>query len=129
RLVAGGQAGLVGGRVGGEAALGAGVGGPPARVGALLQVVEHLDAGTQPVGEVVEPERDDHELLDVEVVVGVRAAVDDVHERRGQRHPADAAEPAVERQAGPRRGGGGVGGGGREERGRRGACRGGAAGG
>jgi hypothetical protein len=41
----------------------------------------------------------DHELLEVDVVVGVRAAVEDVHHRHGQGDGVDAAEVAVERQA------------------------------
>ena len=44
--------------------------------------------------------RDDHEFLQVEVVVGVSAAVDDVHHRHGQRHLARATEVAIQRQAG-----------------------------
>ena len=42
--------------------------------------------------------RHDHEFLDVDRVVGVRAAVDDVHHRHGQHVRAGAAEIAVERQ-------------------------------
>jgi hypothetical protein len=42
----------------------------------------------------------DHEFLDVQVVVGVRAAVDDVHHRHGQLHGTHAAEVAVQGQAG-----------------------------
>ena len=42
----------------------------------------------------------DHEFLDVQVVVGVRAAVDDVHHRHRHLHRARAAEVTVERQAG-----------------------------
>ena len=57
-----------------------------------------LDAGAQRVLEPSKPGGDDHELLDVEVVVGVRAAVDDVHQRHRQRDRADAAEVAVQRQ-------------------------------
>ena len=55
------------------------------------------------------PDRQDHELLDVERVVGMRAAIDDVHHRRRQHPGADAAEIAVERQADAD--GGGLGGG------------------
>ena len=44
-------------------------------------------------------ERHDHELLHFEAVVGVRAAVQDVHERRGERARVCAAEVAPERQA------------------------------
>jgi hypothetical protein len=45
-------------------------------------------------------DRDDHQLLQVEVVVGVRAAVDDVHHRHRQAHAARAAEVAVQGQPG-----------------------------
>ena len=64
----------------------------------LLQRVEDLGAAAQRVAEGRQPRRDDHELLHVERVVGVRAAVDHVHHRH--RHPARAAAPevAVERQ-------------------------------
>ena len=48
-------------------------------------------------------DRHDHELLEVDAVVGVRAAVQDVHHRHGQHVRAVAAEVAVERQALPRR--------------------------
>ena len=45
----------------------------------------------------------DHELLEVDVVVGVLAAVEDVHHRHGQDLGVGAAEVAVERQADRRR--------------------------
>ena len=48
----------------------------------------------------VEAQGHDHELLDVDVVVGVRAAVDDVHHGGRQQAGADAAEIAEQRQAG-----------------------------
>ncbi len=51
----------------------------------------------------------DHEFLEVDLVVGVLAAVDDVGHRHGQDPGVGAAEVAVERQA--VRGGGGLGGG------------------
>ncbi len=63
-----------------------------------LQVVEDLGAAAQRLGERLEAERDDHELLHFEAVVGVRAAVDDVHERRRQHARLRAAEVAPERQ-------------------------------
>ena len=44
-------------------------------------------------------DRHDHEFLDVDRVVGMRAAVDDVHHRHGQHVRVGAAEIAVERQA------------------------------
>ena len=45
------------------------------------------------------PGRHHHELLEVDAVVGVRAAVQDVHHRHGQHARRLAAEVAVERQA------------------------------
>ncbi len=53
-----------------------------------FQVMEDLGAHAQGVGEVLGADRLDHELLDVDVVVGVLAAVDDVHHRH--RHGVDA---------------------------------------
>ena len=70
-----------------------------------LEVVEHLGAAAEGLGEAFRPEGDDHELLDVDVVIRVRAAVEDVHERDGQDPGVDAAEVAVERQARGDRGG------------------------
>ena len=65
-----------------------------------LERVEGLGPGAQRVREAGEAVRDDHELLEVDLVVGVRAAVQDVHEGHGQRARVDAADVAVERQAG-----------------------------
>jgi hypothetical protein len=45
-------------------------------------------------------DRHDHEFLDVQAVVGVLAAVDDVHHRHRHLHRRHAAEVAVQRQAG-----------------------------
>ena len=64
----------------------------------LLQRVEHLGAHAQRFREGGGPDRDDHEFLDVEVVVRVRPPVDDVHERDGKGLGARAAEVAVEGQ-------------------------------
>ena len=49
--------------------------------------------------------RDDHELLQVEVVVGMRAAVNHIHHRHWHLHGAHAAEIAVQGQTGFFRGG------------------------
>ena len=49
-------------------------------------------------GEVRRAEGGDHEFLEVHRVVGMRAAVDDVHHRDGQGDGAGAAEVAVERR-------------------------------
>ena len=59
-----------------------------------------LDARPQAVGEGVEAARDDHELLDVDRVVGVGAAVQDVEHGYRQQRGGRAAEIGVERQAG-----------------------------
>ena len=91
---------LVGAQVRREAALVA-----DGRVHALrlqhgLQRVEHLDAVAQTLGECRRADGQDHELLDVDAVVRVRAAVDDVHHR--QRHAVarlPRAEQFVQRQA------------------------------
>ena len=60
--------------------------------------MEHLGAAAQRLAERRRADRHDHELLQVEVVVGVRAAVDHVHQRHRQLHRARAAEVAVQRQ-------------------------------
>jgi hypothetical protein len=66
----------------------------------LLERVEHLGAVAQRFAEVGRAHRDDHQLLQVEVVVGVGAAVDDVHHRHRQLAAVHAAEVAVQGQAG-----------------------------
>ena len=81
-----------------EAALVADGGRLAARLQQLLQVWKTSTPARSASSNRSKPGRDDHELLDVEVVVGVRAAVDDVHQRDGQVTRADAAEVAVERQ-------------------------------
>ena len=62
--------------------------------------MKHLDTVAQALGERRRADRQDHELLDVDVVVGMRAAVHDVHHR--QRHRVAALtrpERLVERHA------------------------------
>jgi hypothetical protein len=92
RLIAGGrdaldehlQGLLVGAEVGCEAALVA-TRGPQARVvQRLLQRVEDLGPHPQALGERRRARRHDHELLEVDLVVGVGAAVEHVHHRHGQ---------------------------------------------
>jgi hypothetical protein len=90
---------LVARDAGREAALVADRGAHAAAVDDLLQRVEHLGAPAHRLAEARRAERDDHQLLQVEVVVGVRAAVDDVHHRHRQLVRAHAAEVAVQRQA------------------------------
>src|SRR6516164_3926688 len=69
----------------------------------LSQRVKYLDAVAQRLAETRSPDREDHELLDIEAVVRVRAAVDDVHHRHRHyqigRASAELREVAVERQA------------------------------
>ena len=60
--------------------------------------MEHFDAGPQGLVERIEAERDDHELLDVDRVVRVAAAVDDVHHRDRKPVRPDSADVAKQRQ-------------------------------
>ena len=69
----------------------------------LLERVVGLGAPAQRLGEGRRADRHDHELLEVDVVVGVRAAVEDVHHRHGQHVGVDAADVAVERAGRARR--------------------------
>jgi hypothetical protein len=64
-----------------------------------FQRVEDLGAHAQGFGEVRRADRRDHELLDVDRIVGMRAAVEDVHHRHRQQRRLRAAEIAVERLA------------------------------
>ena len=63
-----------------------------------LQRVEDLGAHAQALGEARRADRDDHELLEVDRVVRVRAAVEDVHHRHRQDVRRLAAEVAPQRQ-------------------------------
>jgi len=72
-----------------------------------LEGVEGLGAHAQRVGEGLGAKGHDHEFLDVQVVGGVDAAIDDVHERHRQDLGVDPAEVLVERQ--PQEIGGGPG--------------------
>ena len=56
-------------------------------------------AHAQRVGEGLRADRHDHEFLEIDRIVGVHAAVDDVHHRHGQQPRIRAADIAVERQA------------------------------
>ena len=64
-----------------------------------LERVVGLGAPPQRLGEAGRPERHDHELLEVDVVVGVGAAVEHVHHRRRQHVGVGAADVAEQRQA------------------------------
>jgi hypothetical protein len=67
----------------------------------LLQRVEDLRAVAQRLAQRRRADRQDHEFLDVEAVVGVRAAVDDVHHRH--RHHRLALAPEGWRRAAEQR--------------------------
>ncbi len=86
-------------QIGREAAFVADGRAEPLVVQHLLEMVEDLAAATDRVAEPLEAQRHDHELLHVDRVVGVLAAVDDVHHRRGQQPGVRAADVAIERQA------------------------------
>jgi len=63
-------------------------------------VLEHLGTAAQCFAEGLRADRHDHEFLDVQIVVGVRAAVDDIHHRHRHLHRAGTTEIAIQRQAG-----------------------------
>jgi hypothetical protein len=64
----------------------------------LLQRVEDFGAAAQALGEARRADRHDHELLEVDRIVGMGAAVQDVHHRDRQGRGRNAADIAVERQ-------------------------------
>ena len=65
-----------------------------------LERVVRLDAPAQGLGEARGADRREHELLHVDVGVGVGAAVEHVHERHRQHVRVGAAHVAVERELG-----------------------------
>jgi hypothetical protein len=73
------------------------------RLGAIVQPFlqggEDLRPHPHGVGDRAGGDRLDHELLDVDRVVGVLAAVQDVHHRHRQGAGVDAADIAIQRQA------------------------------
>ena len=64
-----------------------------------LEGVVDLGAPTQALGKARGAHRHDHELLEVDVIVGMHAAVEDVHHRCGQQMSVDAAQVLAQRQA------------------------------
>ena len=87
-------------QVGGIAALIAHAGGGGAvLLQGVLQGVEHLGAHTQSLAEGLGAHGHDHELLDLHVVGGVRAAVEDVHHGHRQLLGVDAANVVVQGHA------------------------------
>ena len=89
---------------GSEAALVADRGGERAPGQLAAERVVDLDALADRLGERRRAVRYDHELLEVEIVVGVPAAVDHVHQRHGKQGGGIAPQRAVERRP-ARRGG------------------------
>ncbi|MDT4834564.1 hypothetical protein FQZ97_682050 [compost metagenome] len=107
--------GFMAGHVGRETALVAHCRGHALAVDQLLEHVEDFGAPAQGFTEAARAHRQDHQFLEVERVVGVRAAVDDVHHRHGHAHGAAAAEIAIQGQAGFVGGGAGHGHAGRQD--------------
>ena len=94
---------LVALEVGGEAALVADAGGVVAFVEDALQGVEGLGPIAERLGEVRRADGHDHEFLKIDAVVGVLAAVENVHHRHRQPHRPGPAQIGVERQVGRHR--------------------------
>ena len=86
--------------IGGEPALVADAGGVAALVEDAFEGVEGLGSVAQGLGEAGGADGHDHELLEVHAVVGVLAAVEDVHHRHRQPHRPRAAEVGIQRQLG-----------------------------
>ena len=61
-----------------------------------LEGVVDLSAPTQALGKARGAHRHDHKLLEVNVIVGMHAAVEDVHHGRGQQMGVDAAQVLVQ---------------------------------
>jgi hypothetical protein len=59
--------------------------------------MKDLRANAQRLAKRGRAKRHDHELLQIDLVVGVGTAVDHVHLRDGQLHLAGAAEVSIER--------------------------------
>ena len=89
----------IGLKVGGKAALVAHAAAQAGLVQHALEGVVDLGAPTQALGKARGAHRHDHELLEVDVVVGMHAAVENVHHGRGQQVSVDAAQVLVQRQA------------------------------
>ncbi len=94
------QRGLVRGQIRRESPLVPDRGRHPAGIQDLLERMEDLRAVAQRLAERGRPDRDDHELLDVQAVVRMRTAVDDVHHRHRHDRLARAEQRAEQRHAG-----------------------------
>ena len=89
----------IGLEVGREAALVAHAAAQAGLVQHALESVIDLGAPAQALGKARGAHRHDHELLEVDVIVGMHAAVEDVHHGRGQQVGVDATQVLVQRQA------------------------------
>ncbi|EAU43788.1 probable phosphopyruvate hydratase [Salipiger bermudensis HTCC2601] len=86
--------------LGGEAALVAETGRHARRRELFLQGVEDFRAHAHRLADVFRADRHDHEFLDVDRVVRVLAAIDDVHHRHREDAGGGAANVAIERLGG-----------------------------
>ena len=94
----GGEGCFVRRQVGSEAALVADRGIEPLGMQHFLEGMEHLGAVAHRFGERRRADGKNHELLDVDAVVGMRAAVDDVHHGHRQGYIAGASQVPIQRQ-------------------------------
>jgi hypothetical protein len=62
-----------------------------------LELMEHLRADSKSLGERRRTGRNDHELLQIEAVLRVRASVDHVHHRHGKRSGLGPTQPSIQR--------------------------------
>ena len=65
----------------------------------VFQGVEHLSAHPQRLSEVGCAVRNEHELLEIQVVGGMGASIDHIHQRHRQQRCHRTSEIAIERQA------------------------------
>ena len=87
------------GKIRREAALVADIGVVSRLLQRALERVKHLRAPAHGVGEGRRADRQDHEFLEVDRVVGMHAAIDDIHLRHRQHARRGSADIAIERQA------------------------------
>jgi len=64
----------------------------------LLERMKYLGATADGLDQALAPDRHDHEFLEVDRIVGMRAAVDDVHHWRRQHMRSDASHITIERK-------------------------------
>ncbi len=85
--------------IGCKAALIAHPGGQTGLIQLFLEHMEHFGAHAHRLGDAARADGHDHEFLNVDRVIGMLAAVDDVHHRHRQQPRRGAADIAVERLA------------------------------